>query len=193
MEILGKILNSTSRVKIMRLFLQGRGKVFSNKDIVKRSRVNPSIARKEIKLLSSTGFIKKHSTGWSLNTAFQFLRQFEELLVKSGEINRKTIIDNFKKTGKIKLIIISGLFIKEKDARVDLLIVGDKLKQGKVEESIKKLEAEMGTELAFVVLETKEFVYRLEMYDKLVRDVLDFPHEVVFASKELSTYTLKKS
>lgn len=193
MEILGKILGNTARVKIIRLFLQGKGKVFSSKDVSKRSRVDVGVARRELKLLYSIGFLKKHSSGWSLNSAFQYITQLEELLVKSGSVDRKTIIETFRKTGKIKLIIISGLFIKAEDTRVDILIVGDKLKQSKVEEGIKKLEAEMGIELAFVVFETKEFIYRLDMYDKLVRDILDFPNEVIYASKELSTQTLKKS
>ena len=193
MEILGKILGNTSRVKIMRLFLQSKGKVFTKKDVTKRSRTDESVTRKEIKLLYNIGFLKKHSSGWSLNTNFQYITQFEELLIKSGSIDRKSIIELFRKTGKIKLIIISGLFIKAEDTRVDILIVGDKLKQSKIEEGIKKIEAEMGIELAFVVFDTKEFVYRLDMYDKLVRDILDFPHEVIFASKELSTQTLKKA
>jgi hypothetical protein len=31
------------------------------------------------------------------------------------------------------------------------------------------------------------------MYDKLVRDILDFPHEVIVENKELSTLALKKA
>jgi predicted nucleotidyltransferase len=89
--------------------------------------------------------------------------------------------------------LISGVFIKSKESRVDLLIVGDKMKKSKVEEEIRKLEAEIGTELIYALFDTKEFSYRLNMYDKLVRDILDFPHEVVFQAKELSTQALKKN
>ena len=89
--------------------------------------------------------------------------------------------------------MVSGVFIKNKDTRVDLLIVGDKIKKSKVEEEVRKLEAEIGTELVYVVFDTKEFIYRLDMYDKLVRDILDFPHEVILQAKELSpTLILKK-
>jgi len=98
----------------------------------------------------------------------------------------------FKKVGRVKFLAVSGIFIKNKDSRVDLLIVGDKLKKNKIEEGVKKLEAEIGMELVYAVFETKEFVYRLSMYDKLVRDILDFPHEIVLQAKELSTQSLKK-
>jgi hypothetical protein len=55
------------------------------------------------------------------------------------------------------------------------------------------MEAEIGGELSYAVFETKEFLYRLNMYDKLVRDILDYPHEVVVQAKELSTQALRKA
>ena len=194
MEILGKVLGSPARVKIMRLFLLNPKKGFSRKDVVKRSRVNSTIVGREIKLLNSVGFIKKHLTTWSFNPFFKYSLEFNRLLINSDTLDKKTIADNFKKVGKVKFLLVSGVFIKNKDTRVDLLIVGDKMKRGKIEEEIRKLEAEIGTELVYAVFETKEFIYRLNMYDKLVRDILDFPHEVVLQVKELSpTLTLKKN
>ncbi len=193
MEILGKILGSSARVKIMRLFLLNPKNGFSKKDIIKRSRVNPNIAGREIKLLASIGFIKKYSKAWSFNPLFKYAGEFDKLLASSDSLDKKTIENNFRKVGRVKFLLVSGIFIKNKDARVDLLIVGDKMKKSKIEEEIRKLEAEIGTELKYSVFDTKDFIYRLNMYDKLVRDILDFPHEVLLQAKELSTQTLKKS
>ena len=193
MEILGKILGSPARVKIMRLFLLNRGKWFKSKDIAKRSKVSPSVTRRELRLLSSVDFIKRRARDWSFNSSFKYASEIEGLLVNSDTLNHKDIIDNFKKSGKIKLLLVSGVFIKNEDSRVDLLIVGDKIKRGKTEEGVRKLEAEIGRELVYAIFDTKEFVYRLNMYDKLIRDILDFPHEVVFQVKELSTQSLKKT
>jgi len=193
MEVLSKILGNSARVKIMRLFLQGEGKTFQAKEVAKRSRVDSQVARRELKLLTSIGFLKKLSAGFALDPLFSYRTQFEELLVNTQGIEKKNLIDHFKKTGRLKLLIASGVFIKNPDTRADLLIVGDKIKARKVEEAVKKLEAEVGTELAYVVFDTKEFAYRLDMYDKLVRDILDFPHEVVLATKELSTQALKRA
>lgn len=189
MEILAKVLGNSARVKIMRLFLLNRGKGFSNGDVAKRSRVSPLIVRKELRLLSSIGFIKKRSaisTEWYFNSLFKYGEEFESLLLSSDTLSKQTILNNFKKVGRVKLLIISGIFIKNHDSRVDLLIVGDKMKRNKIEEGIKKIEAEMGIELVYAIFETKEFIYRLNMYDKLVRDILDYPHQVVLQAKELS-------
>jgi len=196
MEILGKLLGSPARVKIMKLFLLNKEKNFKVKDVVARSRVSAESARREIRLLASVGFIKNRPSdvsSWFFNLSFKYIREFEDLLLRSDFFSKEAVIQNFKKSGQIKLMIVAGVFIKSHDSRVDILIVGEKLKQGKIEEGIRKLEALTGTELVYAVFDTKEFIYRVNMYDKLVRDILDYPHEVLFQSKELSTQYLKKS
>ncbi len=193
MEILGKILGSPARVKIMRLFLLNSKVGFSRKDIKKRSRVSSNIVSREIKLLASVGFVKKHGKVWFFNPLFKYGGELDKLLVNSDSLDKKTIVDNFRKVGRVKFLLVSGIFIKNKDTRVDLLIVGDRMKKSKIEEEVRKLEAEIGTELSYAIFDTKEFIYRLDMYDKLVRDILDFPHEVIFQAKELSTQTSKKA
>ncbi len=176
----------------MRLFLLNQSTAFTSKEIAKRSRVSPTALRKELKLLTSIGFIKKRTKDYVFNPSFRYGTEMEGLLISSDTVGNDSILEIFKKTGKVKLVIASGVFIKNKDSRVDLLIVGDKLMRGKIEEGMRKLEAEIGTELTYAVFETKEFAYRLNMYDKLIRDILDFPHEVIFQAKELSTQSLKK-
>ena len=196
MEILGKILGSSARVKVMRLFLLNKGKGFKSREVVKRSRVNANIVRREIRLLASVGFIKKRSKAtpeWSFNSLFKYADEFEDLLVRSDSLKKETILANFKKIGRVKLLLVAGVFIKNPGSRVDLLVVGDKMRRRKIESGIRKLEAEIGTELTYAIFDTKEFVYRLNMYDKLVRDILDYPHEVLLQGRELSTQTLKKA
>ena len=196
MEILGKVLGNTGRVKIMKLFLLNKSKGFSKKEVTKRSRVSPAIVARELRILASVNFIKKRSATsleWFFNSAFKYASEFEELLVRSDTLNKQTILDNFKKIGNVKLLIISGVFIKNNDSRVDLLVVGDRLKRAKIESGVRKLEAEIGTELVYAIFDTKEFTYRLNMYDKLARDILDYPHEVLLQGKELSTQLLKKA
>lgn len=186
MEILGKILGSGARVKVMRLFLLNKGKGFKNEAIARRSRVNADMVRKEVKLLSSIGFIKKRGKELFFDPSFKYSNEVEDLLVNSDTLNKQDVASNLRKVGRIKLLVVSGIFIKNNESRVDLLIVGDGLKKSKIEEEMRKLEAEIGTELVYAFFPTKEFIYRLNMYDKLVRDILDFPHEILLQAKELN-------
>lgn len=193
MEILGKIFGSPARVKIMRLFLLNKNTGFTTKNVTKRSRTTSEATRRELLLLKAVNFVKKRGKEWSFDPAFKYEKEVEDLLINAETLSQETIINTFKKTGRIKLLIISGVFIKNHDSRVDLLVVGDRMKKSKVDEGVRKLEAEIGVELSYAVFDTKEFTYRLNMYDKLVRDVLDFPHEVLIQAKELSTQVLKKA
>ena len=68
------------------------------------------------------------------------------------------------------------MFVQDKNGRVDLLIVGNKLKEKVLSDAIKTLESEIGSELSYAVFDTNEFLYRLDMYDRLICDILERPH-----------------
>ena len=41
------------------------------------------------------------------------------------------------------------------------------------------IEAELGKELRYAAFETLDFQYRLGIYDKLIRDILDSQHQKI--------------
>ena len=91
----------------------------------------------------------------------------------------------------MKMLVLAGAFIKDPASRLDILAVGDSINQKKFENVMRSLESEIGRELKYSAFTTNEFKYRISMYDKLICDVFDFPHEVVFTNQELSTEGLK--
>lgn len=121
--------------------------------------------------------IRKRVRGWILNENFSYILPLQSFLVQASPLQDQIIVRKFNRAGKIKLLIISGIFIQEKDSRVDILVVGDGLRRGTIETTIKDMEAELGKDIAYSVFETKDFQYRLGMYDKLIRDILDYPHK----------------
>ncbi|HAS84641.1 MAG TPA: hypothetical protein DCS23_01005 [Candidatus Yonathbacteria bacterium] len=123
--------------------------------------------------------IRKRVQGFQLKTTFPLLSSLKSLIVSETPLNRDEIVKRFKGTGKIKFLAISGIFIDEPEARVDVLIVGDNLKKRSIENVLRTIEAEIGHELSYGALETTEFLYRVSVYDKFVRDVLDFRHDKV--------------
>ncbi len=195
MDILAKIFGSSARIKIMRLFLLNSEDAFENSDVSKKSKVAAAVVRKELLMLHKVGFIKKISffkevparsknkkptkkrvSGWHLDKGFQLLKPIHELLINTEPLGSKDIANRLNRCGNMKLIIVSGAFIQNPDSRVDMLIVGDKLKKGAIDNVLDIIESEVGKELSYTFLETPEFKYRLSVYDKFVRDVLDYPH-----------------
>jgi len=205
METLAKLFGGQARVKIMRLFLLNSESNFEIDEVVSRSRVMKNNVRKEINILSSMNFIKekiitkegyrgskKKVTTWMLNPGFQYLEPMREILVDPSLLLQEDLPQRFRQIGKIKLMIVSGVFIGNSKSRADVLIVGDKLKKNVLQQIMKGLEAEIGKELDYVVFDTEEFKYRLDMYDKLVCDIIDLPHEKLIDNGQLSTYISKK-
>lgn len=206
METLAKLFGGQARVKIMRLFLLNPDTSFDVEDVVSRSRVTKSNVRKEINGLTAMGFVKqklitvegsrgakKKIPAWYLDASFKYVNAIRDLLVDPNLLLQEDLVSRFRQAGKIKLMVVSGVFIENnKDSRVDIMLVGDKLKKNVLNQVVKSLEAEIGKELDYVVFDTEEFQYRLNMYDKLVCDILDFPHETLIDSGQLSTYVIKK-
>jgi hypothetical protein len=171
----------------MRLFMANKDIPFPAKEVSKRSKIPLSRARKELSLLTHAGLLKQKQTtyknrktkGWQLNDSFHLLKPLS-LLLSGGrpEITRK-LIQLFKPLGRIRLLIVSGIFLGRDDTRADLLVVGDSLRPPRIEALIKKIEAELGKEIVYAVCDTNEFLYRLHAYDKFIRDILDYPHETL--------------
>ncbi len=201
MEILARLLGSEEKVKIMRLFLLNPDTPFDSATICERSKIVPGALRREIGGLVKAGFvrpknftkeierkqgggvriIKKRTSGWQLDLEFPLLSQVRDLLISAEPLKQSDIIHRFKHAaGKWKLIIVSGVFIRNEDSRADILLVGDNLKKKSIETALRGIEAEVGKELSYAYFETQDFIYRLNVYDKFIRDVLDFPHEKVY-------------
>lgn len=199
MDILEKIFGSSAKVKIIKLFLFNPDVAYDIFQISDRTKVSESQVRKEINALEKIEFLrqksfikeirkqknrtivtsKKRTNGWTLDAKFPYLEALEAFLSNINPFKHKDIIEKISRAGKIQLLIISGIFIKEPDSRVDLLVVGDNIKQGMLEGIIKTIESEIGKEIRYAVFETSEFNYRYSMFDKLIRDILDYPHEKI--------------
>lgn len=186
----------------MRLFLLNSETPLESKDVALRSKTSASGARAELALLHSIGFIsrktfirgiplkkkkravknspkpiRKKIVGWVLNKDFVHLYALKVLLLNQDAVNKHGIVKRISGTGKIKLVVLSGIFLREDASRIDMLIVGDQLNKKSLESALKHVESEVGKELSYAAMDTKEFHYRLGMYDKFIRDILDYPHE----------------
>lgn len=176
-----KLFGSHSRLKLLRLFLFNPSLTFSAAEAAVRSRVAAAEARRELLGLRQAGLLRK-SRGkvmrYALNDKFPYLQPLKELLlntVRRGE----SVPVRLRPAGTIKLVILTGVFVGDVEGEFDLLIAGDRIRESVLRERIKGLEAELGRELRYALLSTADFLYRLNMNDKLVRDVMDYPHRIV--------------
>lgn len=195
---MARLLGSVSRVKIIRLFLLNPGEVLLFAAVCRRAKVSGNSGRREIKLLKAIGFIrprsdyfatvaknkkgkpkKKRISGWKLNETFPLMLGLKNFILDTVPLSKDQLLKKLQKAGRLKLVILAGIFGEENSSRVDILAVGDGLKRGILERAIKDIEAEVGKELTYAAFSTQDFLYRLGMYDKFIRDILDYPHEKI--------------
>lgn len=196
-DTLSKLFGSPHRPKLLRLFFLNPDAVFTQTEISSRSKVSRPFLRRELVLLFDIGFIRQrnkmvfktgHSErtthrlekGWQLNPNFVYANQLKRLLINADMFNIEEISRRIRRYGKMKAIILAGIFIQDDNSRADMLIVGDHLKRSSLENLIKTMESEIGRELVYGIFSTADFQYRLTVYDKFIRDILDFPHKKVF-------------
>ena len=179
MKSVSHIFGGEAKVKVMRLFIFNPTLTISPAEVAKRTKERPNIARRELRILAKAGLIKQRAKGFILDSSYQYLPAIENFLIDATPITEKEIIRKVSRAGNIKLILISGVFLHDRDSRVDILVVGDHLKQAKLLSVMASIEAELGKELHYTTFETVDFQYRLSIYDKLVRDILDSQHEKI--------------
>ena len=115
-----------------------------------------------------------------LNRDFEFFSELRDLVLKSLPAEKNGMIERINRLCRIKLAIISGIFLNKDNIDptvADLLIVGDDIEQRKLRNFLKSLEAEVGKDIKFAVMDKEEFKYRLAMFDRFVRVLMEAPHE----------------
>lgn len=195
MEALEKLFGSSARVKVLKFFLFNTGDVFEKNEISSRTKVSVRILQKELNLLEKIGLIKKKSffntketrsgkiqkvrtKGYETVIEHKLFTPLQNLLVKNSPMSSNYLVNRLSRHGKLKVVIAAGVFIQDPDSRVDLLIVGDDIKENPLKNTISILESEIGKQLRYTVLTVQDYKYRIGVYDRLVRDILDYPHQV---------------
>ena len=154
--------------------------------IASAKRIDEVIKRKKTK--------KQKISGFRFSADFPLAGPVRNLVIGASPVSREKIAHYFKNRNGIQLVALGGAFISAVSSgsdtiplseylddyqSLDLLIVGRKTTRSALDPFIKKLEAEMGRELMWALLAPAEFEHRRAMHDKFLRDLFDYPHEIL--------------
>ena len=187
------LFGGQARIRLLRLFLFNPQKTASFNEISRRTKLARRTARTELNMLERAKVVRKKQTfedvegrdrkrrvqGYTLNEKFPLLTQLRSFFFATTPIEGKTLMKHLRKAGTFDCVAVSGVFVEEFDRRVDVLVVMKKAQPHKVETAIRSLEAELGLEIKYALLETEDFMYRMGMCDKLTRDVFDYSHHIL--------------
>lgn len=183
MDPLSRIFGSPARIKLLRLFIFNNDAAFSATDIAFRARTSKDATKKELSVLLTSGLIKKRTgkagAGYVVNKRFPHYEALATFVRATTDISDTDAIATLKKAGNLRLVALSGLFTGAIESKIDLLVVGDKLEERPLATAVRALEAELGRELRYASFTTEEFRYRQGVYDRLLRDLFDYPHRAI--------------
>jgi hypothetical protein len=179
-EILESLFGSKERASLLRFFLQNPDQEYAYAEVVRRNMLKNN-AKREIDKLTKIKFISRHARkgkiSYVLNQNFSFYPELKNLISKSNVYPQCKSLSKIEKIGNIKLAVISGIFINYQKGKADMIIVGDDIKRARLKNLMASLEAEIGKEIDFVLMNSEEFKYRLNMLDKFILEFLEGPHE----------------
>jgi len=192
-DSLAILFGSGARVKLLRFFLFNPTQEFAFDDISRRARLVRRTARTELNALERAEVIKKKqmyvqaegstrkvkTQGFVLNEKFPQLESLQKFLFETAPIDGKTLLKHVRKAGPLDFVVAAGVFVRESDQRLDVLVAMKKLNEQKIESAIRSLESEIGIEIRYAAMATEDLKYRVGMYDKLTRDVFDYPHKIL--------------
>ncbi|MCB9812542.1 hypothetical protein H6778_02700 [Candidatus Nomurabacteria bacterium] len=187
------LFGSAARVKLLRFFLFNPSKEFTFDDISRRAKLVRRTARTEMNALEKAEVIKQKTVyievegkskkmkaiGYSVNKDFPELQALQTFLFETAPIDGKNLLKHLRQAGTLDFVGVSGVFVRDFEQRLDVLIAMKKFSQAKIEKAIRSLEAEVGIEIRFAAMSSDDLMYRVGMYDKLTRDFFDYTHQVL--------------
>jgi len=187
------LFGSTARVKLLRFFLFNPSKEFTFDEISRRAKLVRRTAKTEMSALEKAGVIKQKTVyievegknkkmkaiGYLVNKDFPELQALQTFLFETAPIDGKNLLKHLRQAGALDFVGISGVFVRDFEQRLDVLLTMKNFSQPKVEKAIRALEAEIGIEIRFAAMSSEDLMYRVGMYDKLTRDFFDYAHQVL--------------
>lgn len=181
MDPLSKIFQATNgevRLKVIRYFLANQDDSYKIDDIEQVTKIKRESLKRDILFLTNLGFLErlvdsKNNSFYQINPNFEYKDTLFDLVFDFKNINKKFILDKFKKIGRIKLFSFTGIFIDDKDVEVDILVVGDNLKEKEINKVVAELNAIFASKLRVMVIDIEEFDYRKKMFDRFLHLILD--------------------
>ncbi|MDP2665814.1 MAG: hypothetical protein Q8P23_04280, partial [bacterium] len=152
-------------------------------EVAARVKLSKEVARREVTELLAAGLLRKKgertSARYQVNPRFEHLTALNAFVRETTSVLPQKIITALKRAGSLRLVALSGHFTGVLEPQIDLLVVGDHLDERVLASAVHALEAELGREIRYASFATADFRYRLGVYDRLLRDVFDYPHRLL--------------
>ena len=191
--MLNALFGSSIRVKILSLFLLHPENKNNIPQIARDLKLPANSVRREIDNIIKLGLIvetsnpsidptldetdsqkndsKTKSKYFEANRNFILYPEIKALFIKAQILSSQKFILNLQRNFQPKLLALTGFFTNYPEAQTDILIVGH-IKRPSFLKLISELEKDLGHEINFTILEEKEYMYRREIMDIFIYNII---------------------
>ncbi|MEK7613444.1 MAG: winged helix-turn-helix domain-containing protein [Patescibacteria group bacterium] len=172
------------RIKILTFFLRRPGTSATVSEVASTLGVPRAQAQKELAFLGRSGVLRvrrtknvSHFAAQERHELFDILPHFLGAVSSPSD---RAIARVFRPLRGVTLVVASGLLVQESKSPIDLLIVSRKPDIRALEKAVKKVEMLSALPIRYAVLGALEYDERRQSYDRLLRDIFEYKHQVVF-------------
>ncbi|PJC37434.1 hypothetical protein CO046_00700 [Candidatus Peregrinibacteria bacterium CG_4_9_14_0_2_um_filter_53_11] len=181
--MLKKLFTSKARIKLLELFLLNPDGEYFIRELTRRLDEQINSVRRELTNLKSVGLLKSRMKNrkkfYVVNKNFILFNELRSIILKtSGTL--ESIAKKIQKMGDLDLLVLSGVFL-EKHTQTDLFAVGT-IDKDQLEDFFNK-EFDTTYPIKMSIMTKEDFLYRLKINDKFVREVLADPENVIAVNK----------
>ncbi len=176
--MLEQLFSSKVRIKLLATFLAGNPKPYYVRELTRHLDEKINSVRHELANLQELGLLEsrdvKGKKYYYPNTKFKLYPELKRLIFKAGVEGSQYARDIERMFG-VRFACLAGKFVGQEKSPVDLFIVG-RVNKKALQNLVKKMEIALGTEINYTVMPLAEFIYRQEMHDRFVDEILRGDH-----------------
>lgn len=186
-----QLFGSKTRVKLLSLFYNNPERPFYVREITRKINEQINSVRRELQNLLNIGIVKSVNQSnrlyYEVNPKYKFHSElmsiFQKIPAKSKEIKETKeedqILKRITKAGNVKMIFLTGAFVRGSNQNIDIFVVGD-MNKARLAQVISDMEKEMSRELNYTSMRVEDFDYRRNLNDRFVTDILDAKKIILF-------------
>ncbi len=187
--MLEQIFGSAARTKLIKFFCLNQEGKFFVRELGRQLRIQLNSVRRELANLEKFGFLlsenKQGKKYYTINPNFTLLKELRYLVFKAITLEEMRIAERMSRISGLSLLIFTG-HLTSAPTGTDVLIVG-KVNKNDFYGYLEKIAEGMNEPLRYTFLSKADYIYRVEITDKFIYNILSNDHIVVVdkLSKEL--------
>jgi hypothetical protein len=181
MYVLDRLFGNPLRAKLIRFFILNPVLPVTFADIARRTHIPASRVAREMPRLRTIGLVRRGKKDtWILHERFPHREALRAFIHAVPPLSFEEIAKRIVSTGRVRLIVLSGVFSEAPESPVDVLVVGDGMKMKTFESTVRTIESLFGHEIRYALFTSTDYRYRKSINDRLLRNTFDYPHHVIF-------------